>query len=433
MRADARGITSERHSGAAADRGLPAAAALALAVSMGAAVPAAAFGKAVMGVVLAPAAVVVLIALAQPGLRSAVWRVATGPTGLLLALFGALSLISVLMSDHLAKSLEAWARTAAFVLFGLAATQVLARSAPARAAAQASLFAASLVALSYVVLAVYVDERALALIAWGKAEIERPATLFKGFASAVVCLVPVVLWSLTGAGLAKKALRLAVLVLAGLTIWLDGVQTSLAGILGLLAALVLIGVVAAMRRLDRRRRLGVASGLLALALVIAAAITTALPSPRENDASRLAIPAWLVDPHRQVIWAFTLEAVERRPLFGHGPNSINRIDGADQPSPIAEGDILPSHPHNWAYEIAAETGIPGLVVLCVALLMLLRRAAILAIDGSRAGWAAVALFGAFWGSSLVNFSIWAAWWQLTFIVLLAILMAGSQKEPKGAA
>ena len=93
---------------------------------------------------------------------------------------------------------------------------------------------------------------------------------------------------------------------------------------------------------------------------------------------------------------------------------------------------MPSHPHSWVYEIASETGIVSLVLLCLALTLLLRRIAVEALNGVRAGWAAVALFGAFWGSSLVNFSTWASWWQLIFIVLFSILMAGMSPRPGGS-
>ena len=39
------------------------------------------------------------------------------------------------------------------------------------------------------------------------------------------------------------------------------------------------------------------------------------------------------------------------------------------------------------------------------------------------GWAGIAMMGAFFGSWLANFSLWAAWWQLTIVALSAILLA----------
>jgi len=403
-----------------------------LAISMGVAVPAAVFGKAVLGVALVPAVAVVLMALMRGSFRQAVLRAALGPAGLAFTMFVGVALISVLMSDHALKSFEAWARTAAFILFGLAATQMLATDRNALDLARRGLVFATMVALAYVVVAIFVTEDVLALIALGT-EIRQPLSLnFKWFASAVVCLVPVAFWAALGPGLLRKALRLGLLVLAAMAIWLDGREISLAAILGIVAAAVLLGVVGLVGRLSRSARALAVAGLLASAIASATAVTVSLPGIRGEDPLQFGIPEWLVDGHRQIIWAFTVDATKQHPVFGHGPNSINMIEGASEmiPPGFAESlrgkaAFLPSHPHNWIYEVASETGLVGLAALCIGLVLLLRRVMILALNGSRAGWAAVALFGAFWGSSLVNFSIWSAWWQLTFIVLLAILMAAA--------
>jgi len=403
-----------------------------LAISMGIAVPAAVFGKAVLGVALVPAVAVVLMALVRSRFRQMVLRAALGPTGLAFALFCGVALISVLTSEHTLKSLEAWARTAAFMLFGLAATHMLATDRNALDLARRGLLLATIVALAYVVVAIFVTEAVLALIALGT-EIRQPLSLnFKWFASAVVCLAPVALWAASGPGLLLKALRLGLLVLAAMAIWLDGREISRAAILGIVAAAVLLGVVGLVGRLSRRARALAVAGLLASAIASATAVTVSLPKVQGDGPLQFGIPESLVDGHRQIIWAFTVDATKQNPVFGHGPNSINMIEGANERIPRflakslrGRATFLPSHPHNWIYEIASETGLVGLVALCIGLVLLLRRAMILALNGSRAGWAVVALFGAFWGSSLVNFSIWSAWWQLTFIVLLSILMAAA--------
>ncbi len=431
MSTDGPSIATGRLPGEAGEGGVPAAAAAVLALCIGAAVPAAVFGKAVLGVVLVPAVAVVLFALTRSDVRLAVLRTATSSAGLALGFFGLVALISVLSSEYALKSLETWARTAAFVFFGLTAMHVLARDRHALDLARRTLVFASLVALSYVVVAVYLFDEVLALIALGTELRNPPALNFKGFASAVVCVLPVALWGAGGPGLGPKALRLCLLVLAALAIWLDGSEISLAAILGIVAALILLGVVRILGGLPRRLRALAVVGMLAAGALSGAAVTVALPEIDEIEPDRLSIPTWLVDGHRQFIWAFTVKATRHHPVFGHGPNSINRIEGADRRLPGRNVVILPSHPHSWVYEIASETGLVGLAALCVGLLLLLRRLAVLALNGSRAGWTAVALFGAFWGSSLVNFSIWSAWWQLTFIVLLAILVAAAQRPPDG--
>ncbi len=426
MSTDGQGIAARR-SGDAGAGAIPGLAMSALAVSMGVAVPAAVLGKAAMGVALAPAVAVVLFALTRRDIRRGVIGAARGPTGLAFALFGLVSLVSVLLSQDLTKSLETWSRTAAFAVFALAAVQVLARDRRALALAKRCLVVAALLAMGHVVFAVHVSDGLLALIRGG-ADIELDAAIyFKGFGSAIACLLPVALWASSGPELGRKALRLALLVLAALAIWLDGFQVAYAGVLGILAMLVMLAVVALVGRVSANRRRTVAAAVGAGGVALALAITAALPTAQDTDPSQSSIPTWLVDHHRQVIWAFTLDAAARRPVIGHGPNTINFIEGAERTIPATEQEYLPSHPHNWAYEILSETGIAGLLSLCVALLLLLRRLAILALQGAPSGWAAVAVFGAFWGSSLVNFSIWSAWWQLTFCVLLALAVAGAMR------
>jgi hypothetical protein len=53
-----------------------------------------------------------------------------------------------------------------------------------------------------------------------------------------------------------------------------------------------------------------------------------------------------------------------------------------------------------------------------------------ALESRMAGWAGLALMGAFWGSALGNFSIWSAWWQVTFL-LLVMMPLSSLALPKG--
>ena len=134
-----------------------------------------------------------------------------------------------------------------------------------------------------------------------------------------------------------------------------------------------------------------------------------------------------VDPHRQLIWSFTLDRAMERPFFGYGIDAINKVEGASEIIPFFNQEFIPSHPHNWMLEILAETGVAGLSAMLLALALLLRELYRQAMTGRdpAAGWAAIALFGTFWGSSLANFSIWAAWWQASFWLLLAILVAAN--------
>ena len=95
------------------------------------------------------------------------------------------------------------------------------------------------------------------------------------------------------------------------------------------------------------------------------------------------LPVSLIDAHRQYIWRFA---------------------------------FIPSHPHNWLLEVFLETGVFGLAFLLGALALLLRlwlRIGVVSPGTSATG---VALSVAFWSSSVLNFSIWAAWWQGVFLL-----------------
>ena len=139
---------------------------------------------------------------------------------------------------------------------------------------------------------------------------------------------------------------------------------------------------------------------------------------------KLSIP----DRHRQVIWGFTLEIIKESPFFGVGPNAVNLVDGADTVIPFFNQEYIPSHPHNWFLEIAAETGIIGLLAFLVSLVLSLRTLARRAYQGSGPAWATIMLFGVFWISSLGNFSIWSTWWLTVFATLMSFPLAAMKMD-----
>ena len=136
-------------------------------------------------------------------------------------------------------------------------------------------------------------------------------------------------------------------------------------------------------------------------------------------------PIWLIDFQRQTIWRFALDIWEKAPWFGIGPNTINFLPGADSPLP---GDdhlkLIPSHPHNWAVELLAETGIVGVsFVLCTILLTGFYWIRRYAKNHDLAILSLLLISAGYWGSGLFNFSYWAAWWQLSFFLASAIALA----------
>lgn len=78
--------------------------------------------------------------------------------------------------------------------------------------------------------------------------------------------------------------------------------------------------------------------------------------------------------------------------------------------------------------MSVETGVVGLSLMAIALTF----AAYGVLSNLRAGMpgalAALGVFAAFWSASLFNFSIWSAWWQVSFLVLYALALAGKQQR-----
>jgi O-antigen ligase len=113
--------------------------------------------------------------------------------------------------------------------------------------------------------------------------------------------------------------------------------------------------------------------------------------------------------------------------FGHGIDAINKIAGAGEIIVALKAEYLPSHPHSWALEILAETGVVGFCAFIGALGVAFYGACRKAIIGSPEALAVVGLLAIYFGSGLFSFSFWASWWQLILIILWAVLTAMDEK------
>tara|TARA_Y100001968_G_C18996294_1_gene543769 strand:+ start:193 stop:633 length:441 start_codon:yes stop_codon:yes gene_type:complete len=138
------------------------------------------------------------------------------------------------------------------------------------------------------------------------------------------------------------------------------------------------------------------------------------------------------DPHRQVIWGFTIDVIKAFPITGVGPNTINMVPGAKNIIPYFNQEYVPSHPHNWMLEVAAETGILGLFALLITMGLGLKNLIITSKRNPGAAWTAIALLAVFWISSLGNFSIWSSWWLSTLSILLIFPIADLKSSLKAS-
>ena len=244
--------------------------------------------------------------------------------------------------------------------------------------------------------------------------------ILKSYGSAAACLIPVTLVAGISQGGIWRWLGLAcVPVLVGVIYMVE----SRAGVLGLGGGAFILFVWWLVRNLPHRLAWGAVILIMALS---SWSIINRLPSPPITNDTSFEIPFSLIDQHRQIIWGFTLEKAEAAPWFGHGPDLINRLPGANIKIPNFNQQYIPAHPHNWAIEIFAETGRVGMAALLMALFLflreLLRRPPTLLIGG------VLALNGIYWVSGLANVSFWSAWWQGTYLLLSALLFAAMRLD-----
>ncbi len=143
------------------------------------------------------------------------------------------------------------------------------------------------------------------------------------------------------------------------------------------------------------------------------------------------IPLNIVDAHRQIIWGFAFDKFKDKPFFGYGPDSSNFIEGSQEDIGIKfTGDMnfIPSHPHNFFFELLLETGLVGTTLFILFLIFINFK--ILNLNDSLNFRIFIIFFNAyFWGASLVNFSFWLGWWQGSYYLLLSLLASkGFQKN-----
>ncbi len=144
------------------------------------------------------------------------------------------------------------------------------------------------------------------------------------------------------------------------------------------------------------------------------------------------IPIQLIDPHRQFIWGFSINKFKDKPLFGHGPDSSNFIEGSQidiGSEHTGDMNFIPSHPHNFLIELLLETGIIGTFLFIILLLNI--NSKIWNLNSNTKFRLFLIFFNSyFWCSSLVNFSFWLGWWQGSYYLLLSLIASKGFIERK---
>ena len=267
-----------------------------------------------------------------------------------------------------------------------------------------------------------------------KLSLEFPSTGFKAFAASAMCLTPIVAWAgrrLDGVwrwwGYAFAPMALAVM-------FLTYNRSAIAGLI----AMAIVGTVLLALAKRRHTKALIATALAAPVGIIAWVANREIQFQDFMDQhtgttidAQTYLPTWLLDAHRQNIWKFAYERFLEHPWVGNGIDQLNRLPGANMPVPglhDSRAFMVPSHPHNWAMEILAETGLVGFLPVVIVLTFFAWKLAknYMQTD-NEADLALFTLMAGFWASALFNFSIWAVWWQLTFFILFAIVAATRAK------
>jgi len=409
--------------------------ALAAAILCGISAPLLASSPTVFGVALALG---LLLLLAAPGRVQLAADLALGvrtPLGMMIILTFILWLPGVAESPDLGRSLAIWGRMVGMVIVAALIHYFLSRG--SLDACLRAMVVAALVCAVIALLGLYAASPIYGLFR-GKGWVDvNAAQILKYYGSALAVLAPVVVWA--GIRLGRRWLYAGLLHLAAAFVLILAVD-SLAGLLGLVAGLVVGGIVYICQCWHVVRGHAAALFLIGLAILLAAAIAWVLfnlpPSPIAEQIIdgvyhgpvETGLPVSLIDAHRQYIWRFSLDSALQAPYFGHGIDVSNYLPGASVLIEKFNQTFIPSHPHNWLLEILLETGAFGLASLLAGLALLLRLWLRIGAVSPVTSAAGVAVFVAFWSSSMLNFSIWAAWWQGVFLVLSAIVLAAAPRD-----
>ncbi len=394
---------------------------LATATVLGLVIPAGVFGvPAVFAVMLL--AIVLAASVSDRGehIRRTLLMAMFHPMGILTALMLVLWLPGIFNSPEPMLSLKTWGRELVVVIGAVFLWSILDRNERLQAIAKDTMLLALAGLLTLTLAAIFIYPE----IIYALRGTTDPWARYKAISAAFTCVVPIlayIAWT-------HNSWRRPVAACVGVLILIMVVGTaSRASVAGLGAAILVFLVLVSLKSSRLR--------LPAIGIAIAAVLGTAFylqsfynaPPNAGSEVvttGALGLPFWLVDIHRQIIWDFVLQHVPEAIWFGHGVNAIAHIPGADVAIPGLGQAYVPSHPHNWLLEILSETGVFGLApMLCIVIGLALNDVLQFWRTGSLRHLTRLLVQVCFWAIAAFGFSIWAPWWGVTFLVLMAILSA----------
>lgn len=191
--------------------------------------------------------------------------------------------------------------------------------------------------------------------------------------------------------------------------------------------------------------LGFAAGVAAMAMpttvrrvVIAGSVVGVLAAPlvvsalAGMESLHLQIKPSAV--HRLMIWQFTVDRIDERPLHGWGLETARDLPGGDRDVTFKtrEGEwtrqALPLHTHNAALQLRVELGILGPVLLALligGIGLALGRIESRVAHAIRLGFLVSAL-----AVSMASYGVWQFWWLAALAVSLAALVGVGLPDPE---
>ena len=401
-----------------------------IAVLTGIAVPWLVFGKVIMAL---PLILAVLLLVWFPERRQ-YWRALLGqvrtPIGMMVLVTLALWLPSMVVSPQPLRSMEAWVRVPVFIGLIFFLSAMLSERQEALALALKALIVTGAIATLFALFSLTFLPEVLSFVrsrVWIDMPYPgfRPRDILKPYAALTVLMAPVLVWG--GWRLGGHWRSLAAVTVIGLfgVVLLTNNRSAIAGLLA-------IAVVGAGLMMCVRRNLAVnmAVGVVLFSIILAVLLwlhdtRLTLPLPAISEGIVTILPRWLIDYQRQTIWVHAIDIGMRSPWFGNGINVINFLPGADLKLPNNNLNVIPAHPHNWLVEVFTETGALGaFALLTLVITLCLKLSGDFLKSGNTALLAALLVNVGYWSSGLFSFSFWSAWWQVSFLLMMAFCLAG---------
>ncbi len=350
--------------------------------------------------------------------------------GILMAVIILSWLPNVFFSPNPLGSLEAVLRSGLFVFLSLLLWSVITQGTQLYSHTLKSFACALTVLLGIALFAHFVLPEAYGLIrgrGWTEVHVKG---MLKAAASASVLFIPLlVFWGAHQRSLWR--IIAAVLVVGCLVlIWITGSRAALAGLFGCIA---ITGTLYVLLRVKRRAAIPSLIVIAALLAGVTFGLSKALPPrlPNNNtsiNAEELILPASLIGWHRQVIWQYTWDQGADHRLFGTGANAIDELPAAKVTIGESNAYYIPRHPHNWIVEVSVETGVIGFATLVFGIVVFVyRRAREFLRTGDAAILAVLGVWAGYWTAGLFNFSFWSSWWQVCFLVVTGVCLAGRDR------